>query len=176
MLILFLLPILILAAGWKIYPTLRWLWLLLPLTFLTTLIVPFPSVKYLIAVIDLGVLVFVVIDLLTITRPSGLRIERQMLRSASLGGAHEVKLFVKNRGSRTQHQECCRPNRRSSEGIIEKWIERKQIDLEGRGIDALLVSGFPGSTCAKTRHWQEYRTDGGRQRRRLEPAKRSDGM
>ncbi|MFN7892420.1 MAG: DUF58 domain-containing protein [Pirellula sp.] len=133
-LILFLLPILILAAGWKIYPTLRWLWLLLPLTFLTTLIVPFPSVKYLIAAIDLGVLVFVVIDLLTITRPSGLRIERQMLRSASLGGAHEVKLFVKNLGSRTlrivlkddlpEHLDAKPPEHRF---ILEP---RKRIDID----------------------------------------------
>ena len=95
-------PLLFIAWGWRIFPTLRWLWVLLPLCVSTLLILASPLFIYLLVVFDLLALSVVVLDLLTITGPSGLRVERQMLKSASLGGTHDVKLCLDNRSARTQ--------------------------------------------------------------------------
>ncbi len=95
-------PLLIVAWGWRIFPTERWLWLLLPLCASTLLILLSPLFIYFIVVFDLMALSAVVLDLLTITGPSGLFVERQMLKSASLGGAHGVKLCLDNRSDRMQ--------------------------------------------------------------------------
>jgi uncharacterized protein (DUF58 family) len=95
-------PLLSLAFGWRIYPTLRWLWLLIPLCAMTLFILSMPLFIYFLVVLDLLVLSVVVLDLLTITGPSGLSVERHMLRSGSLGGTHEVRLLLDNRGSRTK--------------------------------------------------------------------------
>ena len=95
-------PLLALATLWRIFPTTRWVWLLLPLCALTLFILAGPLFIYFIVVFDLLVLSTVVIDLLTITGPSGLSVERQMLRSGSLGGTHDVKLCLDNRSARTQ--------------------------------------------------------------------------
>ncbi|AMV34756.1 hypothetical protein VN12_21700 [Pirellula sp. SH-Sr6A] len=97
---LLLLPLLVLAWGWRIYPTLRWLWFLLPLSFATVLVAIDPLYRHFIVVLDLVAVSFVVLDLLTITSQSGIRVERQMVRSASLGGTHPVKLLVENRSDR----------------------------------------------------------------------------
>ncbi len=99
-LIALLLPLAILAAVWKIYPTLRWLWMLIPLTLFTTLVVSEPLYRHFVVLFDLLCLSVVILDLLTITSPSGLRVERSMVRSASLGGSHPVKLLVENRGAK----------------------------------------------------------------------------
>ena len=56
---------------------------------------------------DLLVLSIVVIDLLTITGPNGLSVERQMLRSGSLGGTHDVKLCLDNRSNRMKLIDIC---------------------------------------------------------------------
>ena len=98
-------PLLILAWGWSIYPTKRWLWLLLPLCLLTLWVLYTPLFIYFLVVFDLIALSTVVLDLLTITGPSGLRVERQMLRSGSLGGTHDVKLFLDNRSTRKKRIE-----------------------------------------------------------------------
>lgn len=95
-------PLLLIAFGWRTFPTTRWFGLLIPLCLTTLLILATPLFIYFLVVLDLVVLSIVVLDLLTITGPSGLNVERQMLRSASLGGTHEVKLLLDNRGSRTQ--------------------------------------------------------------------------
>jgi uncharacterized protein (DUF58 family) len=98
-------PLLILAMGWRIFPTARWSILLLPLCAITLGIIYTPLFIYFLVVIDLCVLSVVVLDLLTITGPSGLSVERQMLRSGSLGGSHDVKLFLDNRSAKTQRIE-----------------------------------------------------------------------
>lgn len=95
-------PLLIIAWGWRIFPTVRWLWLLLPLCSSTLFILISPLFIYLLVVFDLLALSVVVLDLLTITGPSGLGVERQMLKSGSLGGTHDVKLCLDNRSDRTQ--------------------------------------------------------------------------
>ncbi len=100
-------PLLIIAWGWRIFPTSRWMWLLLPLCASTLLILLSPLMIYFIVVFDLFALSVVVLDLLTITGPSGLSVERQMLKSASLGGTHDVKLCLDNRGDRTQLIDVC---------------------------------------------------------------------
>jgi uncharacterized protein (DUF58 family) len=95
-------PMLLLAFGWRIFPTTRWFGLLIPLCLTTLLILATPLFIYFLVVLDLIVLSVVVLDLLTITGPSGLTVERHTLRSASLGGTHDVKLLLDNRGSRTK--------------------------------------------------------------------------
>ena len=100
-------PFLLIAWGWRIYPTIRWLFLLLPLCASTLLILASPLTIYFIVVFDLLALSAVVLDLLTITGPSGLRVERQMLKSASLGGTHDVSLLLDNRSNRTQLIDVC---------------------------------------------------------------------
>jgi uncharacterized protein (DUF58 family) len=100
-------PLLLIAWGWRIYPTSRWVFLLLPLCASTLLILASPLYIYFIVVFDLLALAAVVLDLLTITGPSGLSVERQMLKSASLGGTHDVKLCLDNRSSKTQLIDVC---------------------------------------------------------------------
>ncbi|MCY2985163.1 MAG: DUF58 domain-containing protein [Planctomycetota bacterium] len=106
-LIILILPLLLIAWGWRIFPTSRWTWLLMPLCASTLLILLSPLFIYFIVLFDLLVLSIVVIDLLTITGPSGLSVERQMLRSASLGGTHEVKLCLDNRSNRVKWIDVC---------------------------------------------------------------------
>ncbi len=106
-LIALILPFLLISWIWRIYPTSRWLYLLLPLCVSTLLILASPLFIYFIVVFDLLVLSAVVLDLLTITGPSGLSVERQMLKSASLGGTHDVKLCLDNRSLRTQWIDVC---------------------------------------------------------------------
>ena len=58
-------PLLFIAWGWRIFPTLRWLWVLLPLCVSTLLILASPLFIYLLVVFDLLALSVVVLDLLT---------------------------------------------------------------------------------------------------------------
>jgi len=106
-LIVLILPLLLIAWGWRIFPTTRWTWLLLPLCASTLLVLLSPLLIYFIVLFDLLVLCVVVIDLLTISGPSGLSVERQMLRSGSLGGTHDVKLCLDNRSSRVKLIDIC---------------------------------------------------------------------
>ena len=92
---------LIIAWGWRTFPTIRWLWLLLPLCASTLLILVSPLFIYFIVVFDLIALSTVVLDLITLAGPCGLTVERQSLKSASLGGIHAVKLCLDNRSNRT---------------------------------------------------------------------------
>jgi uncharacterized protein (DUF58 family) len=117
-------PLLVLALGWRIYPTLRAVRLLIPLLVLSVLMVALPPLSqmldpqgkssffwmlqfssklliYFLVLVDLIVVAFLWIDLLTLTAPSGIRVSRKMLRSASLGGQHHVRLMVENFGNRT---------------------------------------------------------------------------
>jgi len=122
-LILIISPIVLIALGWRIFPTKRWLWLMLPLTLLSVVMVAGPaylgvmypnsesewtktltkSVRGLVDVLvllDLTAITFVVTDFLTIIGRTNLRVERRMLRSASLGDSHEITLSIENRSER----------------------------------------------------------------------------
>lgn len=106
-LIVLIMPLLLIAWIWRIFPTSRWSWLLLPLCASTLLILLSPLFIYFIVLFDLLVVSVVVIDLLTISGPSGLSVERQMLRSGSLGGTHDVKLCLDNRSNRVKLIDIC---------------------------------------------------------------------
>jgi len=116
-------PLLFLAAIWRIYPTKKAVRLLLPLLILSVLSVSLPPIAqmisptaksgifwmlqfsanlliYFLVLIDLLVLSLLILDLTTLTAPGGIRVYRKMLRSASLGGTHQVQLFVENLGNR----------------------------------------------------------------------------
>jgi uncharacterized protein (DUF58 family) len=116
-------PLLILGMGWRITPTLRWLWILVPLTILALLMVAVPAAVgalypdsqsntaamirygadlfiYFLVLLDLLAVFLLVLDLLSIPSPSRVRMERRMLRSASLGGYHESKIILENRSDR----------------------------------------------------------------------------
>jgi uncharacterized protein (DUF58 family) len=95
-------PLLLLAWGWRIYPTTRWIWVLLPLCGLSLFMIATPLFIYFMVVFDLLALSLVVLDLLTITGASRLRVERSMLKSGSLGATHDVTLLLDNLGARTQ--------------------------------------------------------------------------
>lgn len=101
-LVILLAPLVLLALGWRIYPTTRWAWILIPLCSLTLMILLSPLFIYFLVVLDLIALSIVVMDFLTIAGPSRINVERHMLRSGSLGGTHDVTLQLDNRGSRTQ--------------------------------------------------------------------------
>jgi uncharacterized protein (DUF58 family) len=98
-------PLLLLAWGWRIYPTVRWIWILLPLCSLSLFIMATPLFIYFMVVFDLMAFSLVVLDLLTITGPSRLRVDRSMLKSGSLGGTHDVTLRLDNLGTRAQRIE-----------------------------------------------------------------------
>ena len=106
-LIVLILPLIVIAWGWRIFPTTRWTWLLLPLCASTLLVLLSPLFIYFIVLFDLLAFSVVVVDLLTISGPSGLSVERHMLRSGSLGGTHDVKLFLDNRSNRMKLIDVC---------------------------------------------------------------------
>jgi uncharacterized protein (DUF58 family) len=100
-LILVISPIVVIALGWKIFPTKRWLWLMLPLTLLSVVMVAAPALLGdVLVLLDLAAVALVFSDFLTIIGRTNLRVERRMLRSASLGGSHEITLSVENRSDR----------------------------------------------------------------------------
>lgn len=158
-LIVIIAPLLILGFGWKIFPTMRWLWLLVPVTALSLLMVAVPAMvgalypdsrspfadlmRYgaslfinFLVLIDLLVVAFLVLDLLTISGPSRLRVERRMLRSASLGNTTESQIVLENRSDRMFHIEVredlpegisCEPH--SHRLVVER---RKRVELTNR--------------------------------------------
>ncbi|MFN7730760.1 MAG: DUF58 domain-containing protein [Pirellula sp.] len=117
-------PLLLLGSVWRIFPTQRWLLVLVPLTLLSILMIALPALLgamysdvntpllatvrygsklfiYFLVVLDLLGLSLLVIDFLSLTGPTRIRVDRQMLRSASLGGQHAVKLHLENHGTRS---------------------------------------------------------------------------
>lgn len=121
-------PLVLLGAIWRIFPTQRWLWLLIPLMLLSVLMIAIPATIgamypdsksvwvatlrygaplfiYFLVLLDLLAMSAVVLDLLTIIGPTRIRVERHMLRSASLGGSHEVTLTIENQSDRVHRLE-----------------------------------------------------------------------
>ncbi len=131
-------PLLLIAWGWRIYPTSRWVGLLLPVCVSTLLILASPLTIYFIVVLDLLALSAVVLDLLTITGPSGLSVHRQMLKSASLGGTHDVKLCLDNRSNRRKFIDVCDdlPSGLTSDPEVQQVVleagQRVEVDYQLR--------------------------------------------
>jgi uncharacterized protein (DUF58 family) len=97
------LSLLLLAVFAKVYPTKRWLWCVLPLTVLSSLavvITKFSSIGIVLVLFLDGLLLLVSLaDLVTIFLVSRISVERQMIRTSSLGGTQTVKMIVENRGN-----------------------------------------------------------------------------
>lgn len=152
-------PLLILGFGWGIYPSQRWLWILGPVMFLSVVMIAVPAMVgalypdstsgfvnlmrygaelfiYFLVLIDLLALSFLVIDLLTLLGPTKLRVERRMLRSASLGGISDSQITLENRSDRSVRVEvredlpdgiACEP---SSQTLV--LGPRKRVELTFR--------------------------------------------
>ncbi len=171
-------PMLILGAGWRIFPTLRWMWLLVPLTTMSLLMIAAPAIAgsmfadsksswvamltyganlfiYFLVLLDLIALTIVVLDLLTITGPSRVQVERRMLRSASLGGLHDATLIVENRGLQTHRIEIRDdlPQGFSADPPLHRLVlpPRKRIELPYQ-----LRSGHRGSFRFETVYFQIF--------------------
>jgi uncharacterized protein (DUF58 family) len=91
-----LLPTMLLALVWRIFPTLRWLFLFGPVTFVALSTVWFPSLAYLVILLDGIAILFLVADLTTLTRPSRLKVDRILAKVASLAKPHDVVLQLSN--------------------------------------------------------------------------------
>ncbi|MDZ4847852.1 MAG: DUF58 domain-containing protein [Pirellulaceae bacterium] len=89
-------PTIVLALAFRIFPTRRWLVLFGPITGVSLLTVWMPSVATIILLLDIVAVIVVVVDLLTLTHPSRLRVERTMKRVASLAKPHDVVLLLSN--------------------------------------------------------------------------------
>jgi uncharacterized protein (DUF58 family) len=94
-----------LAVVRKIYPTKQWWLLMVPSVFLLVLSVRFPVLIPMVYALDIIALVVVAFDFFTITRAAKIRVERHMIRTASLGGTQNVEIIVENRNSRGQRLE-----------------------------------------------------------------------
>jgi len=87
---------LLLAFFGRIFPTLRWLGVLVPITCLSVLSARFPFIASMVIVLDILAVIFVAADLLRLLRPCRLRIRRIMKQSASLAVPHEVCIEIDN--------------------------------------------------------------------------------
>ncbi len=91
-----LLPAILMAYVWKIFPTLRWLFLFGPVSFVALSTVWFPSIAYVVILLDGVAILFLVADLTTLTRPSRLEVDRILAKVASLAKPHDVVLQISN--------------------------------------------------------------------------------
>ncbi len=91
-----LMPTILLAFVWKIFPTLRWLTLFGPVAGLSLLTIWFPALAFYVFLLDGLAALCVVADLVTLVRPSRLKVERVVAKVASLAKPHEVVLQLSN--------------------------------------------------------------------------------
>jgi uncharacterized protein (DUF58 family) len=107
-------PTLFLAYFGRIYPTYRWMFVLVPITLLLIAGIIFSlfqdaeNGKWLFSfiartmvVVDAVAIVLLAIDLLSVIRRSQIRVERSMMRVASLAKSHEVTLQLSNMSQRS---------------------------------------------------------------------------
>jgi uncharacterized protein (DUF58 family) len=152
-------PLFILGFGWRIFPTPRWMWILGPITIVSVFMVAVPAVFgalypdsqspilamiryganlfiYFLVLIDLLAVSVLVLDLLTITGASRIRVERRMLKSASLGGHHESQIVLENRSDRHHRMEVREdvPEGLSCEPAVHRLVlgPRKRVVLTNR--------------------------------------------
>ncbi|MCU0712590.1 MAG: DUF58 domain-containing protein [Pirellula sp.] len=95
----------LLAMVRRIYPTKQWWLLVVPSVVLLLIAVKFPGLIPFVYFLDILALVAVAFDFFTITKATKIRVERQMIRTASLGGTQNVELILENRNSRGQRLE-----------------------------------------------------------------------
>ena len=96
-------PTILLAFVWKIFPTKRWLTLFGPVGFVSLLTIAFPSLAFVVLLLDGLAALVLVADLVTLTRASRLNVERVMAKVASLDKPHDVVLQLSNL-SKWSHQ------------------------------------------------------------------------
>jgi uncharacterized protein (DUF58 family) len=85
-----------LAYFGKIFPTLRWLLIFIPIAILSVLSSIYPSIATLVIIFDVIGVAVLAADLLPLLRPCKLRVRRIMKRSASLAKPHEVNIEIDN--------------------------------------------------------------------------------
>jgi uncharacterized protein (DUF58 family) len=96
-----LIPMVVAAAVWKVFPTVAWL---IPMSIIlvsTLSILLFSNAVYLILGIDLVVVILLVIDMVSLAGASGITVRRTMGRAASLKNEHPVTLQIDNQRRRT---------------------------------------------------------------------------
>ena len=98
-----LLPTILLAWIWRIYPTHRWLYLFGPITALSVFTIWYPSWAFLILWMDAAAFLVVIVDLFALIRPCRLRVERVLTRVASLAKPHDVMLHISNLSNWSQN-------------------------------------------------------------------------
>jgi uncharacterized protein (DUF58 family) len=115
-----LMPLVILAWGWRVYPTKRWLWIIVPISAFAVVATVIGSIlpgefgkstlNFLIGFIlflDGLAVLFLLIDLLSAVGRSQLRAERQLNKIASLAKPHDVSLLISNLSDRTWTLDVC---------------------------------------------------------------------
>ena len=95
----------LLAAFRGIYPTKQWWILIAPSVSLLVLSIKFSVLIQVVYVLDLIAFVTVVVDFFSITNSSRIRVERHLIRTASLGATQDVELVIENRNRRGQRLE-----------------------------------------------------------------------
>lgn len=95
------LPTILLALVWRIFPTIRWLYVFGPIGAFSLLTVWLPGLAFFVLVLDALAVVAIIIDLFALTRPCRLRVERSMMRVASLAKPHDVVLQLSNLSNST---------------------------------------------------------------------------
>lgn len=118
-----------LAITRRVYPTKQWWLLLVPTVFLLVMAVKFPGVILVAYFLDIIALVIVSFDFFTITKASKIRVERQMIRTASLGGTQNVEIVIENRNSRGQRlviRDGLPPNVTASPDIQNCFVAAQQ--------------------------------------------------
>lgn len=128
-----LLPLLTLAIAFKIYPTLRWLFVFIPQVCLSIFVTFQPAFDSVVLGVDLILLVFLCCDLFTLTGRRGLLVQRQMVRTGSIGGYHDVTLILENRSRRKRYVTICDdlPNTIQAEPELHELVLQpgKRIEL-----------------------------------------------
>ncbi len=96
-----LLPAILLAFVWKIFPTLRWLAVFGPVALVSLLTIWRPSFAFFVMLLDVLAAICLFVDLITLIRPSRLKVDRMLAKVASLGKSHDVVLQLSNLSDRT---------------------------------------------------------------------------
>jgi len=87
---------LILAYAGKIYPTLQWLIIFVPIATLSVFTAMYPGMAVVVIILDVVGIAVLAADLLPLLYPCKLRVRRLMKRSASLAKPHEVCIEIDN--------------------------------------------------------------------------------
>lgn len=115
-----LLPTFILAVVWRIYPTLRWLWFLLPIVLFALFTAFYPGYSVWLFVVDVICILVLMADLLTLPGTKGLHVTRQMVRTGSINSTQDVTLNFENRSKRLRRLQVSDDS--SASIVVEKKV------------------------------------------------------